>query len=67
MSAHPRLPADAEARQSSCDGKHTFTSMQLARQVAQRSRNSKDCNAQPYRCPACNHFHIGTHLRKNYK
>jgi hypothetical protein len=46
-----------------CEGKERFDNPQLARKVAKRRADRKGKVGEPYRCPGCNGFHIGTPLK----
>jgi predicted RNA-binding Zn-ribbon protein involved in translation (DUF1610 family) len=46
-----------------CEGKERFDNPQLARKVAIRRAQRRKKPGEPYRCPGCNGFHIGTPLQ----
>lgn len=50
---------------SACQGKHPFPTLSMAARIAHRvaRRAGGKCNA--YLCPACGHWHVGSHIGKN--
>lgn len=50
---------EAELRSSSCDGKERFENRSLADKVARRNTRQR-MHREPYRCPHCQGFHLGT-------
>lgn len=51
--------SEEELRTSGCEGKERFATFTLADQVAKRNTRQR-MRRQPYRCPHCHGFHLGT-------
>jgi ribosomal protein L37AE/L43A len=47
-----------------CEGKEPFRERRYAEQAAKRVRRNSEARTDVYRCPNCQHFHIGRHLRR---
>ena len=50
---------EEELRTSGCEGKERFATFGLADQIARRNTRQR-MRRQPYRCPHCQGFHLGT-------
>lgn len=50
---------DETFRVAACAGKERFDTPQLANKVAKR-RSQRRKREEPYRCPMCNGFHLGS-------
>lgn len=58
------IKGDATDETATCDGKHRFPSLSMARKVAHRSSKLHAERINAYHCPHCAGWHIGSHLRR---
>ncbi len=68
--AHRRLPEGERA--ALCDGKEPFDTPALAAKVAKRMKRRDNDGydksvPEPYRCPQCGKWHIGSNKRRQRK
>lgn len=47
-------------RESSCTGKAQLPTAKLARQRASQLNARSDAVVEPYKCPFCNQYHLGS-------
>lgn len=44
---------------SGCLGKHPYPKKSIAQQVGNRTNKRNNTRLNPYKCPHCNHWHLG--------
>lgn len=62
----PRIAMAKAVELAACYGKHAFATRRVAMDVVNRRRNKKEDRqrAEPYRCPYCRSWHIGTSIKR---
>lgn len=50
-----------------CEGKHRFANRGMASQVATKTNRTRDRRMNVYRCPHCEGWHLGEHVRRSIK
>lgn len=55
--------ASSDHQAASCQGKEPFLERRYAERAAKRVRRNSETRTDVYRCPHCQHFHIGRHLQ----
>lgn len=53
----PLLSPNAETR--GCGGKRCYETAPVARKLAKRTRQQRECKVEAYRCVHCRYWHIG--------
>ncbi|HEY1898616.1 MAG TPA: hypothetical protein VGG49_02375 [Steroidobacteraceae bacterium] len=57
-----KMTAAEKRRALACTGKHRFTTFARASRVAHRQAQRREGHFEPYHCPDCGGFHVGSHF-----